>query len=127
MANNNPASSNKPPSHHRVEDGANYSLTSPSMPTNFPPVDVITCTPVTAACYTQTFVFVQTKPQQWSHFHDIIPVNMDRKNPGRSPHFAGFHLTFATSTSSADHIWSLPTIEEVLSRNIRISESKIAR
>ena len=46
---------------------------------------------------------------------------------GCSPHFAGFHLTFTTSTSWGTRTRWMSIGAEVLSRNRRIFESKIAK
>ena len=55
-----------------------------------------------------------------------IAVNMNRTNSGRSPHFAGFRLPFTTSTYLGTRTRWMSIGAEVLSRNIRIFESKIA-
>ena len=44
------------------------------------------------------------------------------KNAGRSPHFAGFHLTFTTSTSLGTRTRWMSIGAEVLSRNRHIFE-----
>ena len=63
-----------------------------------------------------------------NNLHDgCIAVNMDIKNAGRSPHFAGFRLTFTASTYSGTRMRWMSIGTEVLSRNRRIFESKIDR
>ena len=53
---------------------------------------------------------------------------MDRKqNVGRSPHFAGFHLAFTTYKSCRTGTSWMSIGTEVLSRNRRLFESKIAK
>ena len=51
---------------------------------------------------------------------------MDWKKCGRSPHFAGFHLTFTTSHLEEPERGGCLFGAEVISRNRRVFESKIA-